>query len=106
MGILAGKTAIITGASKGIGREIAKKYALEGADIAFTYLSSVEKGIELEEELSAAGKKMIFHNFTAAMLWKNKEIQQALLHKGLNFNDLNQINLLSKNFKGVSELLV
>lgn len=55
MGILAGKTAIITGASKGIGREIAKKYALEGADIAFTYLSSVEKGKELEEELKALG---------------------------------------------------
>jgi 3-oxoacyl-[acyl-carrier protein] reductase len=55
MGILSGKTAIITGASKGIGREIAKKYALEGADIAFTYLSSVEKGKELEEELKAAG---------------------------------------------------
>ena len=43
MKILAGKTALITGASKGIGRAIAFKYAEEGADVAFTYLSSVEK---------------------------------------------------------------
>jgi 3-oxoacyl-[acyl-carrier protein] reductase len=57
MGILTGKTAIITGASKGIGREIAKKFAEEGADVAFTYLSSVEKGIELENELQKYGVK-------------------------------------------------
>ena len=42
--LLTGKTALITGASKGIGRGIAIKLAQHGADIAFTYLSSVEKG--------------------------------------------------------------
>jgi 3-oxoacyl-[acyl-carrier protein] reductase len=57
MGLLSGKTALITGASKGIGRAIAIRYAQEGANVAFTYLSSVEKGQALEDELSAFGIK-------------------------------------------------
>ena len=57
MGLLEGKTAIVTGASKGIGKEIAKKYALEGANVAFTYLSNVEKGQALEKELNELGIK-------------------------------------------------
>lgn len=55
MKILEGKTALVTGASKGIGRAIATKYAQQGANVAFTYLSSVEKGQALEEELKAFG---------------------------------------------------
>jgi 3-oxoacyl-[acyl-carrier protein] reductase len=57
MNLLTGKTALITGASKGIGRSIAKRFAEEGANIAFTYLSSVEKGQALEKELQALGIK-------------------------------------------------
>lgn len=57
MGLLTGKTALITGASKGIGRAIAIKYAQEGANVAFTFLSSVEKGQALEKELSEFGIK-------------------------------------------------
>lgn len=57
MGLLQGKTALITGASKGIGRAIALRFAEEGADVAFTYLSSVEKGQALESELQAFGVK-------------------------------------------------
>jgi 3-oxoacyl-[acyl-carrier protein] reductase len=55
MGLLEGKVAIITGASKGIGKGIAEAYVKQGATVAFTYLSSVEKGEALEKELSAAG---------------------------------------------------
>lgn len=55
MGLLSGKTAIITGASKGIGKGIAETFAKEGANVAFTYLSSVEKGQALEEELKQCG---------------------------------------------------
>ena len=57
MGLLSGKTALITGASKGIGKAIAVKFAQEGANVAFTYLSSVEKGQALEAELTAFGIK-------------------------------------------------
>ena len=52
---LEGKTALITGASKGIGRAVAQEFAQQGANVAFTYLSSVEKGEALEKELQAAG---------------------------------------------------
>jgi len=55
MGLLTGKTAIITGASKGIGNGIAVAFAQAGANVAFTYLSSVEKGQALEEELKQYG---------------------------------------------------
>jgi len=57
MNLLEGKTALITGASKGIGRSIAMRYAEEGANVAFTYLSSVEKGEALVAELEAKGVK-------------------------------------------------
>jgi 3-oxoacyl-[acyl-carrier protein] reductase len=57
MKLLSGKTALITGASKGIGKGMALKFAEQGANVAFTYLSSVEKGMALEEELKAFGIK-------------------------------------------------
>ncbi|QKZ13100.1 3-oxoacyl-[acyl-carrier-protein] reductase [Spirosoma sp. KUDC1026] len=55
MDLLKGKVALITGASRGIGRAMALKFAQEGATVAFTYLSSVEKGQALEDELRAFG---------------------------------------------------
>jgi len=58
MKLLEGKTALITGASKGIGRKIAEKFAEQGANVAFTYLSSVEKGEALEKELQAYGTQV------------------------------------------------
>ncbi len=58
MKLLEGKTALVTGASKGIGRKIAEKFAEHGANVAFTYLSSVEKGQALEQELQQAGTKV------------------------------------------------
>ena len=59
MGLLTGKKTLVTGASKGIGRSIALKFAQEGADVAFTYLSSVEQAQALEEELAAFGGQVL-----------------------------------------------
>ena len=53
--MLEGKVALVTGASRGIGRAIAIELAKQGAKVAFTYLSSVEKGQALEAELTALG---------------------------------------------------
>lgn len=58
MKLLEGKTALITGASKGIGRKIAETFAQHGANVAFTYLSSVEKGQMFEQELQAFGTQV------------------------------------------------
>jgi 3-oxoacyl-[acyl-carrier protein] reductase len=55
--LLQGKNALVTGASKGIGRSIAIKFAEHGANVAFTYLSSVEQGLALETELASRGVK-------------------------------------------------
>jgi 3-oxoacyl-[acyl-carrier protein] reductase len=57
MKLLENKVAIVTGASRGIGKGIAIKFAEQGANVAFTYLSSDEKAKELEKELSAFGIK-------------------------------------------------
>lgn len=66
MGLLTGKTALVTGASKGIGKAIATKFAEEGANVAFTYLSSVEKGQALATELAAHGTKVKGYRSNAA----------------------------------------
>ena len=66
MKLLTGKTAIITGASRGIGRAIAKTFAEQGANVAFTYLASAEKAMELEKELSAFGVKVKGYQSDAA----------------------------------------
>ena len=57
MKLLENKVAIVTGASRGIGEAIAIKFAEEGANVAFTYLSSDEKAKALEQKLQDMGVK-------------------------------------------------
>lgn len=66
MKLLEGKTAIITGASRGIGRGIAQIYAQHGCDLALTYSSSVEAAKALEEELQPLGVQVKSYQSNAA----------------------------------------
>ena len=66
MKLLDGKIALVTGASKGIGRAIAREFASQGAQVAFTYLSSVEKGQALVKELEELGVKAIGYRSDAS----------------------------------------
>lgn len=91
MGLLEGKVALITGASKGIGRSIAITFAKEGAEVAFTYLSSVEKGEALEKELSAFGTKVKGYRSNAA----DFEAAEKLINEVVA--DFGQLDVLVNN---------
>ncbi len=67
MKLLENKTAIITGASRGIGEAIAIKLAEHGANIAFTYLNSDEKAKNLQEKLNGFGVKAKAYKSNAAV---------------------------------------
>jgi 3-oxoacyl-[acyl-carrier protein] reductase len=79
MKLLEGKTALVTGASRGIGRGIALLFAQHGANVAFTYLSSVEKGEALEKELSAFGIKAKGYRSDAADFKAADELVNAVV---------------------------
>ncbi len=91
MKLLEGKTAIITGASRGIGRGIAEVFAAHGANIAFTYSSSVEAAQKLENELKAKGVKAKGYQSDAA----NYEEAQKLAEEVVN--EFGSIDILVNN---------
>jgi 3-oxoacyl-[acyl-carrier protein] reductase len=64
--LLAGKTALVTGASRGIGEAIAKKFAEHGANMAFTYRQSAEKAQMLQDSLAKLGVKAAGYRSDAA----------------------------------------
>lgn len=66
MGLLTGKTALVTGATRGIGRAIALRFASEGADLAFTYRSQHEAARTLVEEIEAMGVRAKAYTSDAA----------------------------------------
>ena len=81
MKLLENKTAIITGATRGIGRGIAIEFAKQGANVAFTYSSSVEAANALENELklfgiSVKGYQSNAANFDAAQELVNNVLTQ------------------------------
>ena len=75
MGLLEGKTALITGAARGIGKAIALKFAEEGANIAFTDL---EVNLETEQEIAAKGVKAKSYASNAADFAQTEEVVQAV----------------------------
>ena len=65
--LLQGKTALITGGTRGIGYSIAKRFAAEGCNVAFTFVNSEDKAKQLENELNAGGIKAKAYKSNAAV---------------------------------------
>ncbi|MAP05183.1 MAG: 3-oxoacyl-[acyl-carrier-protein] reductase [Formosa sp.] len=91
MKLLKGKTAIITGASRGIGSGIATVFAQQGADVAFTYSSSSEAAETLEKSLQAYGTKVKAYQSNAADFVAAQELAAKV------FEEFGQIDILVNN---------
>ncbi|UZH55020.1 3-oxoacyl-[acyl-carrier-protein] reductase [Salinimicrobium tongyeongense] len=91
MKLLEGKNAIITGASRGIGKGIAEVFAKHGANVAFTYSSSAEAAIQLEKELQELGIKAKGYKSNAADFKEAEELVKNVLE------DFGSIDVLVNN---------
>lgn len=91
MKLLEGKIAIITGATRGIGRGVAMVFAQHGANVAFTYSSSAQAAIELENELIALGVQAKGYQSNAAEF----DAAQTLVDEILK--DFGNIDILINN---------
>ena len=78
MNLLAGKTALVTGAARGIGKALALKFAAEGANVAFTDLAIDENGKQTEEELKALGVKAKGYASNAADFAQTEEVVKQI----------------------------
>ena len=91
MKLLKGKTAIITGASRGIGKGIAKEFASNGANVAFTFSKSVELAKEFEKELISLGVKAVAYQSDAANYNDSTELVEKII------KDFDSIDILVNN---------
>lgn len=91
MKLLEGKTAIITGAARGIGKAIALKFAAEGANIAFTDLKIDENAQNTEKEIAAFGVKVKGYASNAADFEQTHAVVNEIL------NDFGSIDILVNN---------
>ena len=79
MNLLKGKTVIVTGASRGIGKGIALTLAKNGANIAFTYSKSIEAANNLLKEISSLGVKCKSYLSNAASFEESKALVVNIL---------------------------
>lgn len=79
MGLLEGKTAIITGAARGIGKAIALRFAAEGCNVAFTDLAINEAALETEKEIAALGVKVKGFASNAANFAETQTVVEAIV---------------------------
>ena len=91
MKLLQDKVAVITGATRGIGKGIAEKFAKEGASIAFTFVSSEEKAKVLENELSQNGIKAKGYRSNAGDFNAAQDLIDSIV------SDFGQIDILINN---------
>ncbi len=91
MKLLEGKTALITGAARGIGKALALKFAQEGANVAFTDLVIDENGKETEAEIAAYGVKSKGYASNAADFEQTKQVVEQVKE------DFGSIDILVNN---------
>ena len=91
MNLLAGKTALVTGAARGIGKALALKFAAEGANVAFTDLVIDENGKQTEEEIAALGVKAKGYASNAADFAQTEEVVKQIKE------DFGSIDILVNN---------
>ena len=91
MGLLSGKTALITGAARGIGKAIALKFASEGANIAFTDLVIDENGQATKAEIEALGVKCEGYASNAANFEETENVVKKI------HEDFGSIDILVNN---------
>jgi len=91
MELLKGKTAIITGASRGIGRGIAKIFVEQGCNVAFTYSSNKEAADSLAEELNSAEVQVKGYQSNAANFDQAQKLVEDVL------SDFGSLDILINN---------
>ena len=91
MKLLEGKTALITGAARGIGKALALRFAAEGANIAFTDLAIDENGMKTEEEIAALGVKVKGYASNAADFAQTETVVKEVVA------DFGRIDILVNN---------
>ena len=91
MRLLEGKVALVTGATRGIGRAIALRFAENGADVAFTYLSSVAAAESLVAEIEELGCRAVGYASNAADFADAHSVVEKVL------TEFGQIDILVNN---------
>ena len=91
MKLLEGKTAIITGASRGIGRGIARVFSAQGCAVAFTYSSNKEAADSLTEELSSFGVQVKGYQSNAANFKQAQKLVEEVIE------DFGSLDILINN---------
>ena len=83
MKLLEGKVALVTGATRGIGKAIALKFAEHGANVAFTFRSSAAAAEEVTKQLEAHGvKAMAFASDASSFDDAHKVVEQVVAEFG------------------------
>ena len=91
MGLLDGKVALVTGGSRGIAKAIALKFASEGADVVFTYLSNKAAAEQTEQELGQFGHRVKAYASDASSFESAHELVKQVIE------DFSRIDILVNN---------
>ncbi|MDR1738718.1 MAG: 3-oxoacyl-[acyl-carrier-protein] reductase [Candidatus Symbiothrix sp.] len=91
MKLLEGKTAIVTGAARGIGKAIAVRFAQEGCNIAFTDLAIDDNAAATEKEIAALGVKVKGYASNAANFEDTHQVVETIV------KDFGRVDILVNN---------